>query len=141
MNFPWKTTQTVQHHFHGGREVLCLELEQPLGDLPVAVHMRELVHRLENFAVNAYLPRATDALHLAVGQHQLHRFVRYCYRVRLSCQAVQHRIRVTLTVTLTAGADLLFCKELQTDWTQDGTLQLSHTHKKPHNVIKKRRNA
>ena len=110
---------------YGGREVLRLLLDTPLGEdtLPVVQHTRALCKALADHAEREILPQAAAELERAVRAGELLSFVPHRYEVELTSAPCGRLLRVELTLRHSQGESTLFAYRLPTYWTADGILQ------------------
>lgn len=119
----------------GGREVLCIDADFPVGKSPAAKHFLNLVQALCAYAERKHLKGATDALMAAVGTGQAHHFARRLYRITLSEAPVGKRCSVTLTASFSffdtrSGERIARLRQLETFWDAEGLLQADKTRKR-----------
>ena len=118
----------------GGREVLCICFELPMGETPAAKHFLSVIQALCASAEREQMPIVTDALRDAVRLGQGHRFAKRHYRITLGEVAAGDRRRVTVSATLSrhdmrSGTQVLYHRSLETLWDAKGSLQ-SQTQKR-----------
>lgn len=111
---------------HGGREVLRVCVDVPVGESAVAAHMRALGEALAAYAVREILPVAKGELDAAVRAFKGHTFSKHRYVVHIQLS----RHRVTLCATHMRAAEIISERVLQTYWTQDGAWQKRRYHRK-----------
>ena len=110
----------------GGREVLFVDADCPVGDSRAAEHFSRIVCLLHDYAERELFPSAADALKRAVSMGLGHRFVRWQYRITLNETHKGRKCFVTLGVALSGAeavkGDLQFYS-LETAWDESGALQ------------------
>ena len=128
----------------GGREVLCIDADFPIGESPAAKHFLHLVKALCYHAEREQLPAADDALIEAVGTGQGHRFAKWHYCISLSEASVGRRCRVTLATSLfffdtRTGERIESSRFLETLWDAEGVLQVEKKRGKKRRPWKNRK--
>jgi hypothetical protein len=110
---------------HGGREVLRVCVDVPVGESAVATHMRAIGELLAAYAAREILPVVKETLDAAMRAGEGYAFSPQRYVVRIE---VVKRC-VTVYATHTCGAQLLSERVLQTHWTQSGAWQTKRHHR------------
>ena len=121
---PLEIKRETKSYRHGGRTVLRLLAEQPLGETAAAAHLRALIRALWDFAESSHLPAAVSALELTAAENAVFGFFPYRYEVKLQESTLGTRLCLTLGATLYRENAIASHQVLSTYWTSDLALQL-----------------
>lgn len=130
MSIPFTLSKAIRRHCLGGRVLLTLEYDLPLGSSHAATHFHAMVLALLRFFEATYLPIAADDLQKAVDDQAVHRFFPYRYRVNVTQTVEKGFLRLQLTSTLQRGSELLLQHSLDTLWEPTLSMQFPLPAKK-----------
>ena len=108
----------------GTREVLALEGELPVGETPLACHLRELAQRIFDHAEQAYLPEARGELEQLACAGRGYDFAPHRLQFCAKASPAHGRVRVELSLQYKGGAGVLLAQHARQIWSADGAYRL-----------------
>ena len=121
--------ETVRVFRYGGREVLRVFLQAPVGESAAARHMASLIDALEEYASKVLFPEACRALDVATKNGCGYAFFSHRYRINVSETSSPRGVTLVLETALDAQGGRSEHR-LVTLWTKDGAFQKRRHHQK-----------